>query len=339
MAIGSILSNCSARWSPRCPPLPTRSSPSWSAHRLTNRSWPTCGSSSTTTSPGVRTVCQGPDDVDLCRAHQPFGPGGDRVRVGKLVDRGRQRRLVDRGTLGERHSQVMHARQGEARVVTLPPPHSCAAQPGERAGAQRDDQRDGGDRRPAGAQVAPRPPQPQAPPRGPHRLTTAARRSAPVRRAGTVVHDPPAAELDHPVGGARDLLIVGHDQHCRARVRLAPEELEDLHACAEVQLVVGSSADRIGFAVARARARATRRCSPPESWCGKSSRRASSPRRRAPRPPPGQGRRVPRLRRRTARSRLRSGREEVEALEHEAHRVATQHRAGRPRPARPPPPR
>ena len=58
------------------------------------------------------------------------------------------------------------------------------------------------------------------------------------------------------------------DDDVDAGVRLLVEEFEDLHAGAELQFA-GSSAIRTGFPVARARAMATRCCSPPDNWWGK----------------------------------------------------------------------
>ena len=136
-------------------------------------------------------------------------------------------------------------------------------------------------RRPSGAEVAPRPPQPEPRRVRAHHCSSDVGLAA---RRWPVGHDPAARQLDHPVGDPRDLPVVGHDQHGHPGSRLLLEHLEDLDAGRKSSSPVGSSASRIGLPVARARAMATRCCSPPDSWCGKWSpgRRARPGRARRP---------------------------------------------------------
>ena len=81
----------------------------------------------------------------------------------------------------------------------------------------------------------------------------------------TVAHYAAAAQFDDAVSHAGDLPVVGDHEHRLARGGLGLEQLEDLYSGLEVELPVGSSASRIGFPVASARAMATRCCSPPDS--------------------------------------------------------------------------
>ena len=89
---------------------------------------------------------------------------------------------------------------------------------------------------PALAQVPERPAQPEA--EASHRcLPVEVGDLGPPAGRRPVRDDAAARELDHPVGHARDLAVVGHDQDGRVEfVRLLMQELEDLDARAEVEL-------------------------------------------------------------------------------------------------------
>ena len=103
-------------------------------------------------------------------------------------------------------------------------------------GADRDHERDRDDQRPsAGAGRATTSAARSREP--PHRLPVqVGDRGRPAGRRA-VGDDPAAGELDHPVGDAGDLAVVGDDEHGGARlVGLLVEQLEDLHAGAEVEL-------------------------------------------------------------------------------------------------------
>ena len=171
--------------------------------------------------------------------------------------------------LGQRDPQVMGVEQGEAGVVGLPSPRRRAQQAGVRTRAQRDDQRDRADQHPAPAQVTPRPPQPQPGP-GHRALPAQVRDHGPAAGRRTIGHDVSAGQFDHPVGHPGDLPVVGDYDHGLAR--LGAWDLSSSRIWTPVpksSSPVGSSASRIGLPVARARAIATRCCSPPDNWWAK----------------------------------------------------------------------
>ena len=92
----------------------------------------------------------------------------------------------------------------------------------------------------------------------------------PRRRAALVGLDQPVAHPDPAPRQRRDLEVVGDDDDGDAALGVEP--LEDRHhlgAAGVSRLPVGSSASSSVGSPTRARAIATRCCSPPESWPGR----------------------------------------------------------------------
>ena len=121
--------------------------------------------------------------------------------------------------------------------------------------------------------------------------------------------DAPAPQLDHAIGDAGDLAVVGDDEHrLRRRCACACSSSRIWTPVRKSSSPVGSSASSTGLPVASARAIATRCCSPPES-CVREVVRAGRPGRPRSSVFAGACRGSPagrRRRRRTARSPARS---------------------------------
>ena len=93
----------------------------------------------------------------------------------------------------------------------------------------------------------------------------------PLRRGdAAVATDPPVADLDDPVAGLCHRRVVGDQEQCRvaAVVQITYSRRMTASPVAPSRLPVGSSASRRLGSPAKARASATRCCSPPESWAG-----------------------------------------------------------------------
>ena len=155
--------------------------------------------------------------------------------AGIAADQPRERPGRSARPLGQRDLEVVGVQGREAGVVGGDPPGLHAAEAGVDAGADRQDQPDRQDQGPAPAQIAERPAQPEPEPSHPHQCRSAISAGPPGFGASATIAT--AGELDHPVGDAGDLAVVGDDEDRGVlAVGLLVQQVEDLHAGAEVEL-------------------------------------------------------------------------------------------------------
>ncbi len=133
--------------------------------------------------PGHEDRLPGSRGVHRDRDDQALGRRRDGRRVVERVDERAERAGRDRGALRQLEAQVVHRELLHARVDGVLPPLGRGDHAGEPAGADRDRQGDGDDEKPALAQVAQRPAEPEPEARHRTALTSGGPRRRPGRRA------------------------------------------------------------------------------------------------------------------------------------------------------------